>query len=192
MPFVTGRFHLPAQQLADVGARHDDPLVDVERVAPDPGLVCQIRRGLARCDARLDHLAHGIALGCQQAGLEPGVELIDRQVQRVQNEVCGLVESIGGTMAVYEPRRIEAAYGIAQPVAYRDELVLECLAPGHCRSRITMTLLQYSNSHFLRPPITLRTGRALTAGPDSSLPARTVYHAGANANTATRAIQRAA
>src|SRR5947207_8236680 len=50
-----------------------------------------------------------------------------------------------GTMAVHEPRRIEAAYGIAQPVAYRDELVLECLAPGHCRSRITMTLLQSRN-----------------------------------------------
>ena len=92
-----------------------------------------------------------MALGCQQTGIEPRVELIDRQVQRMQNEIGGFVESIGGAVAIDEPGRTEAAYGITQPVAYRDELALECFAPGHCRSQITMTLLQSSNSHFLRP-----------------------------------------
>ena len=123
MPLAGGCLHLPAQQLADIGARHDDPLVDVERMAPDPGLVRQIGRGLARGDAPFDDLAHGGPLGRQQPRIEPGVELIDRQMQRVQDEIGGLVEGIGGAVAVHEPGRVEAAYGIAQPVPDGDELV---------------------------------------------------------------------
>ena len=33
-----------------------------------------------------------LALGARQAAVEPGIELVDRQMQRVQDEIGGLVE----------------------------------------------------------------------------------------------------
>ena len=74
---------------------------------PDPGLVRQIGGGLARGDARFDDLLQGLALGRQQAGVEPGIELIDRQVQGMQNEIGGFVERIAGAVAINETGRAE-------------------------------------------------------------------------------------
>ena len=108
---------LPAQQFTDVGARDDHPVIDVEGVACDPGLVRQIGGRFARGDAQLDHPAHGFPLRCEQASIEPWLELIGGKMQRVQNEISSLIDGIGGAMPIYEPGLVEAARGVAQPVA---------------------------------------------------------------------------
>ena len=76
-PLVAGRSHVLAQQFADIGARHNGSLVDKEGVPLDPGLLRDIGGRLARGDAHFDGLAQGLALLRQQAGVEPGVELVD-------------------------------------------------------------------------------------------------------------------
>ena len=103
----------------------------IEGMPLDPGLVREIGGRLARGDARFDDLAQGLALRRQQTGIEPGVELIDRQVQRMENEIGGFVERIAGAVAIDEAGRAEPAHGITQPVAYRDQLQFQLLRHGH-------------------------------------------------------------
>ncbi len=131
VPFPFRCVQLPAQQLAEIGAGHDDALVDIEGVGADPGLVGEVGRRLAGGDAPLEDVAHLAALGGDQAGVEPGVELIDGQVQRVQDQVGGLIERIAGAVPVAEAGGVEARHGVAQPIAHGDELVLYSIRVGH-------------------------------------------------------------
>ena len=62
--------------------------------------------------------SHGLPFAQPEDGIQPGLELIDRQMQRMQDEISRLVERRGGAMAIYEPGCVEAADGITQPVAY--------------------------------------------------------------------------
>src|SRR5262249_3871925 len=67
----------------------------------------------------------------QEPSLEPGIELIDGQVQRMQDEIGCLIERVGSAMAIDQLLRVEAAHGIAQPIANGQQLVRWGLLSGH-------------------------------------------------------------
>ena len=118
IPFALRLGHLPAQELADVGAGDDDALVDIESMALNPSLVGEVGGWLARGDALVDDFPHCPTLRHQEAGIEPGIELIDRQMKSVQNEISGLVERITSTVAIGETGRTEMADRVAQPIPH--------------------------------------------------------------------------
>src|SRR5262249_59006032 len=107
---------------AEVGGGQDDALVEIKRGPADPGLVCQIGGRLTRFYPRFDDLAQGLALASQEPCFEPGIELIDGQIERMQDEIGRLIERVGGAVAIDQWLRVEAAHGIAQPIAHGDEL----------------------------------------------------------------------
>jgi hypothetical protein len=110
-------FQIAGQKLADIRAWHDHPLVDIEGLPLNPGLIGEVGCGLARGDAPLDDLLHGLPFRGQKVTIQPRFELIDRQMQRVQDEECCLVERRCGAMSINQPGCVEAADGETQPVA---------------------------------------------------------------------------
>jgi hypothetical protein len=120
-----------AQQLADERARHDHPLVHIERIAPDERLVGEVRGRFAGGNPPFNAVPHGPPLAHGQPGVEPGIELIDGEVERVQDQEGGLIEGVGCPMAVGQLRRVEPADCIAQPIPEGDELLLQILRVLH-------------------------------------------------------------
>src|SRR5262249_30266701 len=119
----------------------------VKRVCADPGLVCQIGRRLARFYPRFDDLAQRLALAAQEPSLEPGIELIDGQVQRMQDEISCLIERVGSAMAIDQLLRVEAAHGIAQQIANGQQLIAWGLLSGHLA--VTRLSWQRGKAHAL-------------------------------------------
>ncbi len=110
-------FEIAGQEFADIRARHDHPLVDIERLPLDPSLIGEVGCGLARGDAPLDDLLQGLPFAHQKAAIHPRLELVWRQMQRMQDEKCRLVERRRGAMAIDQPGCIETTDGETQPVA---------------------------------------------------------------------------
>ena len=84
------------QQLGDERARDEHALVDVEAEFAEPRLVRQIRGRHAFVDAPREQRAELAALGLRQLRIEERLEAIERQMQRVQQQVRSLVVRVGG------------------------------------------------------------------------------------------------
>ena len=82
------------QQLGDERARNDHALVDVEAELAEPGFVRQIGGRHALVDAAREELRHLRALGLREPRVEERLEAVERQVQRVQQQVGGLVVGV--------------------------------------------------------------------------------------------------
>ena len=111
------------QQLGDERARDDHALVDVEAELAEPGLVRQVGGRHALVDAPREQLGEPRPLGVREPGVEERLEPVQRQVQRVQDQVRGLVVAVGRAVAEREPGLAEAGHRVAQPVAQRDEVL---------------------------------------------------------------------
>jgi hypothetical protein len=109
------------QQLAQIGARHDHALVHVKRDAPDIGPLHEIGGGLARRDARMDQARKVQPLLGQEAGVEEGLEPVDRQAESFKHDEGRLVERIVGAVSVDEIGRVEAADRVAQAIAHGQQ-----------------------------------------------------------------------
>ena len=73
-------------------------------------------------DALIDDLSQRLPFSGQKTAIQPRLELIDRQMQRMQDKECRLVECRGRAVTVNQPGRVEAADGISQPVAHGNDL----------------------------------------------------------------------
>ena len=77
----------------------------------------------ALVDASLEELRDLRALGLREPRVEKRLEPVERQVQRVQQQVGRLVVGVVGAVTEGELRLAEARDGEAQPVAQRLEIV---------------------------------------------------------------------
>jgi hypothetical protein len=86
------------EQFRDIGARHDDALVHVKAEFAEPGFARKIRGGLALAYASLHQRRDffRIARGDRYVPLGR----VERQAERMQNEVGCFVASIRGAMSV--------------------------------------------------------------------------------------------
>ncbi len=73
---------------------------------------------------RCEELADLAALGVRELRVEERLEPVERQVQRVQQQVRGFVVRVGRPVAEGELRFAEARHRVAQPVAQRLEVVV--------------------------------------------------------------------
>lgn len=105
------------QQLGDGRARHDHPLVDIEAVAAQPGLVRQVGGRQALVHAPVDQVQHAFALLAQHARVQERIQRVGRQVQAMQHQVDGLVPGIVGAMAQGDVAGMEARHRVADQVA---------------------------------------------------------------------------
>ena len=101
------------QEFADEAPRHDDALVDIERHALDIGAVQEIGGRLSRRHARFDQRVEPFALASEQLGVEKRVDLVDRELQPLEDEIGGLVERRGRAMSKGEAGGAKAADGVA-------------------------------------------------------------------------------
>ncbi len=113
--------HLRQHHLAEIGARHDDPLVDAERDAADIGAPQQIGGGLARGDACIDEADQALPLRRGEARIEEGLELVHGKMQPFQHHERRLVERGRRAVAEEQPGLVEPADRPAKDVAHRDE-----------------------------------------------------------------------
>ena len=104
------------QQLADERARHDDARIDDKGHALDIGLADQIGRRNAFVDAPVDTLDDELAFGARQAGIEPGIDVVDRQVQRLEDQEHRIVDRLARAMADADLGGAVAAHGVAQEI----------------------------------------------------------------------------
>ena len=120
------------QELRDERARDEHALVDVEAEIAEPRLVREVGGGHALVDPALEELRDLRALGLREPRVEERLEPVERQVQRVQQQIGRLVVGVVGAVAERELRLAEARDGEAQPVAQRLEIVL---GGRHARAR---------------------------------------------------------
>ena len=118
------------QQFADEAARHDDPLVDIERHALDIGAVQEVGGGLAGDDARLDQRVEPLALGAQEPRVEERIERIDRQIEAFEDDEGRFVERRRRPVAERQALGAEAADRVTQPVARGREKRDALIAPA--------------------------------------------------------------
>ena len=109
-------------QFADIGSRHDDAFVDVERVRADPSFVGQVRSRFAGHDTLLDDRRHLDTLGFGQARIEPGLQLVDRQVQCVQDQIGSFILRIRRAVSEHQFCLRKPTDCKAQPVSEGDQL----------------------------------------------------------------------
>jgi hypothetical protein len=102
---------------ADEGARHQHALVDVERIGAQPGLVGDVRRRHPLHRAPLDHRQHLQHFFVQQARVEEGIELVERELEGMQDQVGSFVERLGAAMPEEQLGGVETGDRIAQQVA---------------------------------------------------------------------------
>ena len=110
------------QQFGNERARYQHALVDVKTEIAKPRLVRQVCSRYALIDATAEQRTEFGALGGRQFRIEELLEAIERQMQRVQQQVCSFVVRIRGAVAERESSLVEARYGVAQEVAQRLEL----------------------------------------------------------------------
>ena len=101
------------EQFGKEGARHDHTFIDVEAEIPEPGFLDQIGRGYAFDDAALDVIEQCNALIGRNAGVEEGVEAVDRERERGQDQPCGFVENAGDAVSAKNLAAIETGDGVA-------------------------------------------------------------------------------
>ncbi len=105
-----------AQNLTDVGARHDHPLVHVEAVTVHIGAVQEIGRGFARDDTVADQRREMLAFCLREFLVAMWPEVTDRQVQPFEHDEGGLVAGAGRAVAIGEFRIFEFAGREAEEV----------------------------------------------------------------------------
>ena len=113
------RRHALHQKLGEIGSWHDHALVDAEAEIPQPCFAGQVGGRQATGDALIEDIGQGQSFRWRQAGVEKGFEAVEGQMQRVQDEVDGLVVGVVGAMAEKQAGIVETADGPAQPVARR-------------------------------------------------------------------------
>ena len=109
------------QDLGNERARNDDALVDVETELAEPRFARQVRGRDALVDATRQQRRDLPALGMGELRVEERLEPIERQMQRMQQQVSGLVVGAGRAVTEREPGLVEARHRIAEPVAQRFE-----------------------------------------------------------------------
>ena len=82
----------------------------------------QVGGGNALVDAAREEMRERLPLGLREPRVEKRLQPVERQVQRVQQQVRGLVVGVGAAVAERELRFAEARDGEAQPVAQRLEI----------------------------------------------------------------------
>src|SRR5246127_4626756 len=97
------------QDFADIGARHDHALVDIEGQAAHIDLVDEIGRGLAGADARFYQLQDLFRLKGGDAGGGKALELVGMKMQRLCDQKRGFGDGISRAMSKDEACLIEAA-----------------------------------------------------------------------------------
>ena len=109
------------QQLADVGARHDHALVDIEGQAAHVDLVDQIGGGLSRGDAAPDHIDErlGLARGDPCGG--KALELVGMQMQGFADQEGRFRHRIGRSVREYQLGFDEAAHRVADEIEQRHQ-----------------------------------------------------------------------
>ena len=115
------RHKLLVQQFGDVGTRHDHALVDIKRMFAQPGFVGEIRRRQAFPDPAFDHGLHLFRFAMCQAGIEEGIEPVERQVQGMQDQIGRFVEGVVRAVTKRQLGFVEARHRKTQPVAHGDE-----------------------------------------------------------------------
>ena len=105
-------------------AVNDDPLIDVEAVVAEPGLMRDVGRGNAFADAPADDFKHISALAAGQAGVHERFESVDWQVQGMQEEVGRFVPGVVAAVAEKQAGFAKAADRKAHHVAQGGKFVL--------------------------------------------------------------------
>ena len=119
--FAAGK-GIAGDELAEIGARHDHPLVDMERDAGGVDASEEIGGRLARRDARFDQAENARALLRGDPRRSEPFEAIGRQVQRLADDEGGFRDRIGGAVGEHELRFVEARHGIADEIEHGGEL----------------------------------------------------------------------
>ena len=112
------RCEILAQQLGDVGSRHDHALVHVEPEIAEPGLVGQVGGGRALPDAAFKQLPYPVALVFRQRGIEVGFEFVRWQVQCMKREIDRFIECVSGAMPENQSRRPESLCAGVHEIAH--------------------------------------------------------------------------
>ncbi len=107
--------------MADVRARNDHALVDMEAVRADPGLVRQIGSWQALAHPALQQVQHGSNLAAGEACVEKCFGLLRRQVERMAHQVERFVERVVGTVPVGQTRLVEARDAEAEQITHRAQ-----------------------------------------------------------------------
>jgi peptide chain release factor 3 len=118
------------EDLADEGARHDHALVDGEGDALNIGAAGQIDGRLAALDPLVDDGGEPGPFRPGEPGVQPGVELVDGQTQRLQDQEGRLVQRRRRAMAIGQFRRVEAAHRMAEEIADGEQFVAGSAAVG--------------------------------------------------------------
>ena len=111
------------QQLGDIRAWNDDALVDIETKLPQPGFVRKVRGRDAIIHPALDDLQQLAALDVGEIRVEKRLETIERQVQRMQDDIGCFVVGAGQTMAEAEATGDKPGDGVTKPVAHGPEIL---------------------------------------------------------------------
>ena len=85
----------------------------------EPRLVSEVCGRDALVDPAREELAEISLLSLRQLGVQKRLEPVERQVQRVQQQVGSFVVGLVAAVAEVELCLAEARYGLAQPVAQR-------------------------------------------------------------------------
>ena len=109
------------QKIADEGARDQRPPVDVEAHAVHVGRAQQVGRRHAQRHAGVDQGEQPRPFGGGRFQVEPRVQPVDRQPQRLQDQECRLVDGVGGAVAVGQAGGAEAADREPEEIAQGDE-----------------------------------------------------------------------
>ncbi len=105
------------EKLREMGARHDDATVDVERQAGEPSFVQQVGDGNALRDSFSYQRFNALLPGTTDLETQIGFE---RQPQATQDQVSRLVTRVIRAVAVMQARPAQAALGLCQQLAERQ------------------------------------------------------------------------
>ena len=89
---------LVVEDFADVRARHNGPLVDVERHAPHVDAMQKIGGGLSRLDALRDQRLYGLALTHRHFAIEQRLDAVRMNLQRLGDNERRLGNRIAGAV----------------------------------------------------------------------------------------------
>ena len=111
------------QQLRNVRARNDDAIVDVEAESAEPRFARQVRGGDTQVDAAREQACDLHAFRRGEARVEKRLQPVERQVERMQQQVGGLVVGVRRAVTEHEPGFAEPRHRPAQPVPQCFEFV---------------------------------------------------------------------
>ena len=133
-------------ELAEIGTRHDHPLVDVKRDAGGIDASEEIGGRLAGRDPRFDEGEDARALGRGDPRRRKPFEPIGRQVQRFADDEGRLGHRIGGAVGEHELRFGKARHRIAHEIEHGDEFhrIVQVVSGGLCRPALRLASLRWA------------------------------------------------